>query len=272
MNIQRIPRPIGLTLQLKEIRKTNDIKEKKKCLHYIIAQGFVLNGKVIDLHQTSQLLGLPLKTIIGEFSKGLKHFDLGKNDMASFYREGLNFAFFGILEDRIKIKAQEEMLVRAQGGQYVPFLTQQVNQAQNNLLNSQKGIFSVLDKMGSYMTLQLQAEAFKAKGEDPTPTEGSQYLTLVDALKMLESSTVPIALVHENLTKPENLPSIIAHRENSYALQKEALDVNNASNADEPSEPIKRKIRHIERNEANNAHILTDEDFEDDAYEDFSGS
>lgn len=274
--IKRIPRPSTLTFQLKGIKKGNNQEEKKRVLRYIIKNNFTLNNKPINLTQIQQMIDLPMNTILKEFMKGNLFLmsEVESRQKASFSGENCKMAIFWALSDRQQIEAQSNLLFHAQKGKYVPFLSNSVNSSLSNNINSQKTLHSLLALMQNQEALELKKLELGSKAGNPT--EGSKYLTTEEALRLLEDTTIPITQLPQYLPEPEGLNLIDARGENVYALPQRTkapeldptlnLDTNLSLEAEPkpiPKKPLPRP-KHIDRNEANDAEIIEEEDLDDE--------
>lgn len=176
----RVPRPFGTTLALiqyhqkqnkdngkEPIQNTNtntntNIEEellmiKKRVIDQWSSNGMVLNNKVMSMNDMVQYMNLPESVIykymwkaMGKLGK-VFNFDKG-NDIAR--------AIFGMVakksfESSALLEEQAKILMRAQGGEYKPYISQTVNQALMSLNNAQAPMIQLLKMLTEKTTTNI---------------------------------------------------------------------------------------------------------------------
>lgn len=150
--MKRIPRPLGLTLQL---RQTNDIKKvKEQIIDTWIQNQYRYNGEVYSIERMATHLSLPMIYITKRSIEQMKKLSGVLNHMKieEIARVIFSGSFFKAIEIQALSEQQYRLLERSQGGKYRAFVSSEVNKSLANLISTQKPLLDLLkvltDKMG----------------------------------------------------------------------------------------------------------------------------
>lgn len=134
--INRISRPLGLTLLANQVNKTRILninlisqQDIERILNYLLSSQLTINNQPLSLQALANYLSLPFQTIMKAF---LKMQEKSANimlpgDKGSKTGAIIFLSLQKILESQSQISQQRSLLVQAQQGKYVPFLTNSVN-------------------------------------------------------------------------------------------------------------------------------------------------
>lgn len=138
----RIPRPIGTT----ELNRSNPRKTKTHLInHYINSNGHYL-GEVVDIDTLSYYLGIKKSEIVKKLHRQtIKTLTTINPESNLQLQESLvALSLHHLLEDKQETKHQLNVLKKAQGNDYVPFVSTALNQALKVNLDSTKQIMDFL--------------------------------------------------------------------------------------------------------------------------------
>jgi hypothetical protein len=189
---RRHPRPMGLTEMVTQYHKepSPELKTKKQnqiqkhIIQIYIANDMKLNDEPMKVNELAKYLNTNPIQILKQIQEGIQRISnfMGMQDHKAYTRV-LNFRAHILGLDLQGIGTQQvEVLARAQGKKYVPFLSSSLNQAIGNL----NGIFKS----------QLELLRVAHEADRPMPginddkefgNTGTQYLTPDQALKILEN-------------------------------------------------------------------------------------
>ena len=212
--IQRIPRPLGLTIQCRGTfhnqnpspQKTKEVQQIK---HHILNQYFLnnqtINNKQLSIEQVANYLQLPTIEIIRFMYKRLGYMQGFKEgtheDMQGLLRELLFRTILGSLHHSQQLQGQADRLLALQGDRYVPYLTAEVNNALRGTLAADANMQALI------RLLQPQAPTLNlfnltSKSTDPN-AQSQEALTTTDAVALLEAKGL-----NNLLTDPERKAAV----------------------------------------------------------------
>lgn len=202
----RVPRPMGLTYASIGLRQSithdpNKEKEQRMKLQMImikqwIANGMILNGKLISIENMSLLIGLPSDTIMRTMNKefiDMKRI-MGKEELGTLTSVMIGICGKKILESEAHSDSRLRMLEASEGGTYRAFISTEVNKAMGNKLQAVKQITDFT---------KVLLDASKAYREsvpgDPNPNAKSiKYLGTDEAIILINSQ-------HKSMLEDEGL-------------------------------------------------------------------
>ncbi len=228
---KRYPRPLGSTMAIKEYL-TEPNKEKRNNLltkiHRIYMDDWINKGgynqatnTLMPLTELSEQLDITEDELMGILVRRLGKFhDLFDNTQKALVNKIASGAIFnGLflnLESRAIAMSQAQLLIGAQKGKYVPFLSKEANGAISNLINANKGIVDVAKLLSD---LASKGMASDMGSGDPTayltPTEAVKLLgegltTIIQEPKMIEAKRASLGSLPDinPMTQSANLPPL----------------------------------------------------------------
>jgi hypothetical protein len=132
------------------------------------------------------------------------------------YRALIATVLQGSLADRGRVQHQVDILTKAQGAKYVPFLTGNLNQALRTLLETNKPLLDILKTLqptqGTNINITQQNANMPTQGEALGTNEAVRLIDAKAAEDLLESGTLQSNLLGEHL-EGQDLPEIIATKQ-----------------------------------------------------------
>ena len=190
-NQTRIPRPLGLTLSLKQNPKQENNPINEQSLQIIlsnyIANNYQLLNKPISIPQLSTYLSIDNMTLTRKlFLYQTKMYNLGEEQLGEQGIKDLVGGLFSwILEDRLRISHQASILMKSQGDTYQPFISSEVNRSLELMLKSQSGMAQLIglfkdSQKGLQVNIQNNIQANQ---------EGTETFTVMDAMRLIQGTT-----------------------------------------------------------------------------------
>lgn len=143
--MKRIPRPLGLTFQALTLSTNPSKQEKKKIQEQLIgqyvAQGTKFNGRNTTIQEFANFIGVSTIELLQMMTKEISRIDnffASKNGNRNQSRALFLGLFFGAQEATEMARNQATILAKAQGQDYVPFLSSALNQSIANYSSSFK--------------------------------------------------------------------------------------------------------------------------------------
>lgn len=221
--ILRIPRPIGITLLARSYNKSNDTNLLSTLYNKIIGQyiqsGFQVNGVSMNMSQLALYLGLPLQNLMKKVHQQIQVFgQLGEGKNLETMGSALKVCLFnGALEARQIANQQVTLMMKAQDGKYVPFVSTTVNGAIGNLFKAD------INLQGVYNTLFKEANT--SININNNPTTNNAFLTPEKAVQILidkgnngliKKPEMVEALRIEKALQDPHLPEVVATRQQGF--------------------------------------------------------
>ena len=233
-NIYRLPRLFGITTLMIEYHKSDEVtraKILKTAQDFIIQQWFmnngVISGTALNTYQLSNFLGCPLETI-QEFMRdrvlSTKMWDKDKQE--ELLNGILGYQLAWVLEDRMDIQAQVDILKRSQGSTYVPFISGELNKALKLKLESSTSLQSIVRNFSGGGTTNIFAQFNQNNNGN-----NEDGLTRAEAIEIINETQqeVPVDKTVKYLEDNYNLdelPQIVATKQIGVDTSKEGLDLN----------------------------------------------
>lgn len=180
----RVPRPLGLTLQLRTINKQeNNGEELRRIKIALIEQwtsgNMMLNEKIYTVEQMSSYLNMSIAEINKYMWKAMGKIGklLEKKEAGEIARDLFGWGLKKNMEIHALLAYQAKLMLGSQHDEYKPFISQTVNQALSNLNASQAstlGLIKVLtDKHDTNIIINQNMQST------------NQSLTIESAMKLL---------------------------------------------------------------------------------------
>jgi hypothetical protein len=252
---KRIPRPLGLTILMRE-GKGGDKNKLRKAKNMLIQEwqrnDFTFNGERLDINKMAYRLNMSPLLVIEEMTKAVRFMvGQGKAQEISVGMAAAAHQFFGQLQARYlnHLEAIEGRLGGKNGElSYKPFVTEAALKTLDGLLNTGKSQFEVAKFFQPKApTIVNQQANFGQNPEDPKASTSGKYLGPTEAVRLLEAEGRANILDNEALagrsltehaSPKANLPEIIATKQ-------QGIDMNGIDIA----KPKKVKRNHTDRRE-----------------------
>lgn len=223
----RIPRPMGLTLQLSQSHKKQEelLNIKIRVIEQWTTGGMRLNERTYSLEQISQYLNMQPSIVMKYMWKSMNKMGNIFNTKDSNEQARVIFSYclkLG-LEISSEMANQVQILSRSQAGQYKPFLSSAVNQALANWNSSQSPLLALLktltDKQQTNILINNQIQQ-----------NTHQHVTSDEAIKIINSKVPsmledPIMASNKIATYAESLslPDLNPNTQNIALITKPKL-------------------------------------------------
>lgn len=243
----RIPRPLGLTLNLIQARKQekNLDEVRRVVVEQWTSSGMKLNGKNYSVEQLASYLATDPDYIMENMWKAMRKVGklIDSKDAGEIARDLFSWAFKNGLEITALTRQQTDTLLRSQGDKYVPFLSSAVNQSLGNLNATQSSILSLIKVL-----TDKQETNILINNNNLTTT--NQFLTNAAALKLIDAdqkSMLELPEMADIKVSITELPDIDPNTQNLADITKLKVF--------EPTNPMPNPITHSNRREVKE-HIL----------------
>lgn len=226
MEQQRIPRPKGLT-ELAPNYKDNKEHIDRHIISHYINTGFTYCGYPMDINTFSQVTQIEPETITqAMIDHGSSTFNLlDEGAKGEHLRALFGMALKNSLDDRSRALQQYSVLAAAQGHDYVPFVSSEVNKALKLTMESTQGMLQVIRALAGGDTTNILIQ------NNNTNQVQANYLTTEKALKLMEKQKDDQALLldegrRESLVDEYNLnemPEVQANKQQGIDVDREGL-------------------------------------------------
>lgn len=240
MDIIRVPRPIGLTQMLNQYNKLSDENEKSTLLTKIrdhVIHIWTLNsgnicGKIYSLNDLSRFLGIDVAYIQIYLRDQVINSNIWKTEIQQDILEGLlGQQLSWVLEDRMDVQNQVDLLRASQGGKYTPFVSAELNKALKLKLETSTSLQSIIRSLTGGNT--VNNNFFTQINNNSDNTE--KGVTREEAIQIIESSqkslsvdekrSIPANFIEENY-ELDSLPVVCALDQEGVDTSKEGLTLN----------------------------------------------
>ena len=158
-SISRLPRPLGLTNLCKEYHQNGTDENKEKIYKFLITQytlnGFRYTNISLSISEFSKIFKIEESTVlrqINELSMGLGSFS-NPDQINNTLKSIASLSSLWAIQDKGLISSQIELLIKAQGNTYKPFISAELNKALKLGLDSNKNMMEL------YKTLSGQSQS-----------------------------------------------------------------------------------------------------------------
>lgn len=216
--MKRKARPLGLTMLIANVH--NHIQLDDKAIHQIINYSLnynlCYNNKPATIEVLANLLGLSK-------AQAYKHYIEHTARVANLVNpKDIHGLYLGQIFDLLAgasgtlrdIRSQKAILQAAQGNDYVPFLTEQVN----SILGTEMAAYEKMAKMAESLTKGINPNALPQPAEQSGPD--AKPIGVNEALKLLEANKQLTLSYGEEHNKPlaqayltEAIPEVRANRQ-----------------------------------------------------------
>lgn len=220
-NIQRIPRPKGLTyLASNPTQDTTKQKIRLILIHYI-NNNYTVCNQHYNLHQLAQSLNVSYIYIQQELIRLTNQLGklFGSHFKSEEFRSGLaERLLFSASTDRGLIHQHVSLLLSSQGDGYKPFISSEVTKGLQTLLASNKqmaDIVKMLMPSGPTNNTLILNQGPQGLGSDPTNPnqglEGTNYLTIGAATALIQGLDHIVLGTQKQLIDGQHIQGLGAH-------------------------------------------------------------
>lgn len=245
-NIRRIPRPTGVSLLSREYRRTNDTTTLSNLQNKIIGEyihgGFKVCGNVVNIQGLALYLGMGIGDLMKKVHQQIQMVSgLADGKRLEEMASALIFtSFSNSLQARHIALAQTELLLRAQGDTYVPFVSSTVNHSITNLMAADKSMMQLYSTLKGNNGNQINIH------NNASLVQNNQYLTTDQAVKIITDKG------HTGLLRRPEMKEQI-YLANQIESQPEVIATKQANFLEDRIPTLKTQttpsITHIDRNE-----------------------
>lgn len=239
-NLTRVPRPFGITHLLHEYHKLEDGQKPEaidKIRNIFLNQWFLGNGNICGKNYSINELSLFLKvdpTYVQAYMRDkVINNRLWDSNMQKEVIEGLiGHQLAWVLEDRMEVQSQVDILKASQGGKYTPFVSAELNKALKLKLEtstSLQSLFRTITGGGS------TTNNFFTQINQNTAAEEKRGVSYEEAIEIIESSqrglsvdekrALPSKYIEDNY-ELNGLPVVCALEQEGVNTEKEGLNLN----------------------------------------------
>lgn len=229
----RLPRPMGITQAMTEYHNTQDPTLLTKVQTFMIQQWLLSNGKLcgrsLDCNSLSKFIGCHPSMIQDHMRDqvlGNKIWDKGVQEemMSSLMGQQIMWA----LEDRMEINQQVQILREAQGDRYMPFISAELNKALGLKLSSSNSLQSILKTMSGGGSINIFQQFNQQSNQE------QEAITIETAITLIQEENSKLVSKDKDLQYIEvtygieELPEVVATRQQGMDTSKEGLTLNNS--------------------------------------------
>lgn len=229
----RLPRPMGITQAMTEYHNTKDPTLLTKVQTFMIQQWLLSNGKLcgrsLDCNSLSKFIGCHPSMIQDHMRDqvlGNKIWDKGVQEemMSSLMGQQIMWA----LEDRMEINQQVQILREAQGDRYMPFISAELNKALGLKLSSSNSLQSILKTMSGGGSINIFQQFNQQSNQE------QEAITIETAITLIQEENSKLVSKDKDLQYIEatygieELPEVVATRQQCIDTSKEGLTLNNS--------------------------------------------
>ena len=229
----RLPRPMGITQAMTEYHNTQDPTLLTKVQTFMIQQWLLSNGKLcgrsLDCNSLSKFIGCHPSMIQDHMRDqvlGNKIWDKGVQEemMSSLMGQQIMWA----LEDRMEINQQVQILREAQGDSYMPFISAELNKALGLKLSSSNSLQSILKTMSGGGSINIFQQFNQQSNQE------QEAITIETAITLIQEENSKLVSKDKDLQYIEatygieELPEVVATRQQGIDTSKEGLTLNNS--------------------------------------------
>lgn len=189
--IERMPRPTGVTILAQQMNKAKSKKlrktRKEKLISHIVniytMSGFRLNDRTLSIPQLAHLLNTKVETI-QSCMLGTSHTLEAFKDPQRLQDTAAalaNMSTLWAIQDRGTIQHQLEILLKSQGDKYSPFISGEISRTLSTLLQSNKQVAEI------FRTFYASGSTININN-NLTQNNQSQSLTIEEAYKIVQTS------------------------------------------------------------------------------------
>ena len=224
---------MGITQAMTEYHNTQDPTLLTKVQTFMIQQWLLSNGKLcgrsLDCNSLSKFIGCHPSMIQDHMRDqvlGNKIWDKGIQEemMSSLMGQQIMWA----LEDRMEINQQVQILREAQGDRYMPFISAELNKALGLKLSSSNSLQSILKTMSGGGSINIFQQFNQQSNQE------QEAITIETAITLIQEENSKLVSKDKDLQYIEatygieELPEVVATRQQGIDTSKEGLTLNNS--------------------------------------------
>lgn len=236
MNTIRIPRPLGTTLIGQQYNNNNTDENLYILQKHIVVQyinnNYMYNHKPMNIETFSLMtnidMGIINRTIIEQGQ--IQFNNLYQEDQEGFLRASFFSILANALSDRSAALQHQNILVAAQGQNYLPFVSSEVTKALKLTQDSNTNLLNVLQKIAG-----PSAQGLTINNNITQTQNQAQGLTVHDAVNLIRSqadSPHSIPLLNDKPAMEslyleydlQSMPEVNANLQTGYDTSKEGLN------------------------------------------------
>lgn len=234
MTTTRFPRPYGITAMMVEYHKTQDDALLARVKNFLINQWLINNGTLsgspYTINQLAVLLHVDMSEIRIVMRDQLMNSKIWQAENHKSIVEGmLGEQLAWVLEDRMAVSQQLEILRNSQGDTYKPFISAEVNKAMKLKLDTTSNLANVIKSLIGGTNININVD----QSENTTNVQNN--LTIEDARKLiietnreLEMDKTKELKLLETQYDISSLPEVVATKQAGIDTSKEGLSFNNS--------------------------------------------
>lgn len=231
--IVRFPRPMGVTAMALEYQKNPNDTLLVNIHNYLINQWLMGNGVLCgityDINTFSYRMGIDINYIrifMRDRLLSSRIWDKEKSEDLLQALMGEQLAW--VLEDRMEIAHQVNVLRESQGGKYIPFISAELGKALKLKLESSTSLQSIVRNITGGSTTNIFAQFNQNNVNQPQNTisidEARQIV--LESQKILDKTEE--AKLLEERYDISSLPEVVATKQEGVDTSKEGLNLNKA--------------------------------------------
>lgn len=230
----RLPRPFGVTQLMNSVSKAS-ITERaelfQKVQNFIIHNWLIGNGLICGKTYNIQELAAFLECEVSKIQVYMRDRLLQTRLWEKDKQEEMVEALLGqqlswVLEDRMDIQAQVDLLKNSQGGKYTPFISSELNKALKLKIDSSTSLQSLVKGISGPGNINIfnPVQNNQTNIENNIGVNQERALDLIrETIKELPEGHDPVRYVEESYNLAE-LPEVVANKQD-YDASKEGLNV-----------------------------------------------
>lgn len=231
--VKRFPRPYGITALMVEYHKTKDAEMLSRIKNSMINAWLINNGYLsgvsYTINQLAQVLRVDMSEIRIVMRDQLLNSKIWQTENQKNIVEGmLGEQLAWVLEDRMAVSQQLDLLRASQGDTYKPFISAEVNKAMKLKLDTTSNLANVIKSLigGTHVNVNID------QSENTTNVQNN--ITLEDARKLILETNRELEMdkskelrLLETQYDLESLPQVVATKQSGIDTSKEGLTFNN---------------------------------------------
>lgn len=229
--IKRFPRPMGTTALALEYQKTQKPEDLLKVQNYLINQWLLGNGVLCGVTYSINTFSNKLGIDVNQIRVFMRDRLLSSRIWDKDKQEALIEALLGeqlawVLEDRMEVSHQVNLLRDSQGGKYMPFISAELNKALKMKLDSTNSLQSLIRGFTGNGTTNIFNQ-FNQQNN----IQQEQGISIEEARKIiLESQKIQDKTEEAKLLEAKydlsSLPEVVATKQEGVDVSKEGLNIN----------------------------------------------
>lgn len=231
--ITRFPRPYGTTAMMVEYHKTKDQTLFKRIKDNLINHWLINNGYLCGIPYTINKLAILLQVDLQDIRIIMRNQMLNAKIWQADKQKEMLEAMMGeqlswILEDRMAVSQQLELLKESQGDTYKPFVSAEVNKAMKLKLETTGNLAQVLRSFtgGSNFNINIDNSETNVQNTNNITLEEARMLVMDTQRELAIDKSKELRLL-ETQYDLASLPEVCATKQQGVDTSKEGLSFNN---------------------------------------------